>query len=192
MIYPGLYRSPEISRRRKGMIKDLKDKKNNIIKETKIHQDTFIAQTADVVGDVTIGKGSSLWYGTVARGDMSYISIGDCTNIQDNATVHVDTNLPCIIGDYTTVGHNAVVHGCKVGNNCLIGMGAVILNNAVIGDNCIIAAGSLITEGANIPDNSLVMGSPGKVRRQVTDEDIETVKENAIRYEELWRNEHVD
>lgn len=173
------------------MIKDLKDKKNNLEKKTKIHLDTFIATTADVIGDVTIGEGSSIWYGAVARGDMSYITIGKCTNIQDNATVHVDTNLPCEIGDYTTIGHNAVVHGCKVGNNCLIGMGAILLNGAVIGDNCIIAAGSLITEGAVIPPNSLVMGSPGKVRREVTKEDIETVRQNAVRYEELWRNEHI-
>lgn len=173
------------------MIKDIKDKKNNIEKNTKINSEAFIAETADVVGDVTIGEGSSMWYGAVARGDMSYIKIGKKTNIQDNATVHVDTDLPCIIGDYVTVGHNAVVHGCEVGNNCLIGMGAIILNGAVIGDNCIIAAGSLITEGAVIPPNSLVMGSPGKVRREVTAEEIETIKDNAVRYEELWRSEHV-
>lgn len=173
------------------MIKDIKDKKNNIEKNTKINSEAFIAETADVVGDVTIGEGSSMWYGAVARGDMSYIKIGKKTNIQDNATVHVDTDLPCIIGDYVTVGHNAVVHGCEVGNYCLIGMGAIILNGAVIGDNCIIAAGSLITEGAVIPPNSLVMGSPGKVRREVTAEEIETIKDNAVRYEELWRSEHV-
>lgn len=167
------------------MIRDLKDKKTNI------HPNAFIAETADVLGDVTIGQGSSLWYGAVARGDMSYITIGKYTNIQDNATVHVDTDLPCKIGDYTTVGHNAVVHGCEVGNNCLIGMGSIILNGAVIGDNCIIAAGALITEGAIIPPNSLVMGSPGKVKREVTKEEIETVRYNAIRYEELWRNEHI-
>ncbi|MDU5082794.1 gamma carbonic anhydrase family protein [Tissierella carlieri] len=167
------------------MIRDLKDKKTNI------HPEAFIAETADVLGDVTIGEGSSMWYGAVARGDMSYITIGKFTNIQDNATVHVDTNTPCEIGDYTTIGHNAVVHGCKIGNNCLIGMGSIILNGAVIGDNCIIAAGALITEGAVIPSNSLVMGSPGKVRREVSKEEIETVKYNAVRYEELWRNEHL-
>lgn len=166
------------------MIRDLKDKKTNI------HPEAFVAETADVLGDVTIGEGSSMWYGAVARGDMSYITIGKFTNIQDNATVHVDTNRPCEIGDYTTIGHNAVVHGCKVGSNCLIGMGSIILNGAVIGDNCIIAAGALITEGAVIPPNSLVMGSPGKVRREVSKEEIETVKYNAVRYEKLWRNEH--
>ncbi len=166
------------------MIRDLKDKKTNI------HPEAFIAETADVLGDVTIGKGSSMWYGAVARGDMSYITIGEYTNIQDNATVHVDTNRPCEIGDFTTVGHNAVIHGCKVGNNCLIGMGAIILNGAVIGDNCIIGAGTLITGRAVIPPNSLVMGSPGEVKRELTVNEIEKVKYNAVRYEELWRNEH--
>jgi carbonic anhydrase/acetyltransferase-like protein (isoleucine patch superfamily) len=166
------------------MIRDLKEKK------TKIHDDTFIAESADVLGDVTIGEGSSMWYSSVARGDMSYIIIGKCTNIQDNASVHVDTNQPCEIGDYVTIGHNAVVHGCKIGNNSLIGMGSIILNGAVIGDNCIIGAGALVTEGTVIPPNSLVMGSPGKVKKEVSEEQIKTVRQNAIRYEELWRNEH--
>lgn len=167
------------------MIRDLKDKK------TKIDKNAFVADTADVLGDVTIGEGSSMWYGSVARGDMSYIKIGKFTNIQDNATVHVDTDLSCEIGDYVTVGHNAVVHGCKIGNNCLIGMGSIVLNGAVVGDNCIIGAGALITEGAVIPPNSLVLGSPGKVRREVTEEEIKTVKYNAVRYAELWKNEHI-
>lgn len=167
------------------MIKDLKDKKTNI------HEDTFMAETADVMGDITIDKGSSLWYGAVARGDMNYITIGEYTNVQDNATLHVDTNSPLEIGDYTTIGHNAVVHGCKVGSNCLIGMGAIILNDAVIGDNCIIGAGAVVTERTIIPPNSLVIGTPGKVRRKVSEEEIEIIRHNAIRYEELWRNEHI-
>lgn len=167
------------------MIKDLKDKKTNV------HPETFVAETADVLGNVKIGIGSSMWYGAVARGDMETITIGDHTNIQDNATIHVDTDEPCKIGDYTTVGHNAIIHGCTVGNNCLIGMGAIILNGAVIGDNSIIGAGSLITEQTIIPPNSLVIGSPGKVRRQVTEEEIKAINENAVRYEVLWKNEHI-
>lgn len=167
------------------MIKDLKDKKTNV------HPETFVAETADVLGNVKIGIGSSMWYGAVARGDMETITIGKHTNIQDNATVHVDTDEPCKIGDYTTVGHNAIIHGCTIGNNCLIGMGAIILNGAVIGDNSIIGAGSLITEQTIIPPNSLVIGSPGKVRRQVTEEEIKAIKENAVRYEVLWKNEHI-
>lgn len=166
------------------MIKDLKDKKVNI------HPDTFIAETASIVGDVTIGEGSSFWYGSVARGDMNYVKIGKFTNIQDNATVHVDSERPCVIGDYTTVGHNAIIHGCTVGDNCLIGMGAIILNGAVIGDNSIIAAGALITEDSVIPENSLVMGSPGKIRRQVDEEGVKRIRQNAITYEKMWK-EHI-
>lgn len=167
------------------MIKDLKNKKANI------NKNTFIAGSAYVLGQVTIGEGSSIWYGTVVRGDMSYIKIGKFTNIQDNVTVHVDTNHPTKIGDYVTVGHNAVVHGCEIGNNSLIGMGAIILNGAVIGENSIIGAGALITEGSIIPANSLVIGTPGKVRRQVTEDEIKVTKDNAIRYEKLWKEEHI-
>lgn len=159
-------------------------------KKVEIHSEVFIAKSADVMGDVTIGEGSSIWYGAVARGDMDYITIGKFTNVQDNATLHVDTDTPLEIGDYTTIGHNAVVHGCKVGNNCLIGMGSVILNNAIIGDNCIIGAGAVITEGANIPANSLVVGTPGKAIRVVKEEEIKDVRYNAIRYEKLWREKH--
>lgn len=167
------------------MIKNLKKKK------TKIDNGTFISDSADVLGDVTVGVGSSIWYGAVVRGDMSYIRIGKFTNIQDNATVHVDTNQPTEIGDFVTIGHNAIIHGCKVENNTLIGMGAIILNGAVIGENSIIGAGSLITEKTIIPPNSLVIGTPGKVKRQVTDEEIKIIKDNAIRYEKLWRDEHI-
>lgn len=166
------------------MIKELKDQKPNI------HIDTFIAESADVIGDVTIGKASSFWYGAVARGDMSHIKIGEYSNVQDNATLHVDKKFPCEIGDYTTVGHNAIIHGGIVGNNCLIGMGAIILNGAKIGDNSIIAAGSLITEGTEIPENSLVIGSPGKVIRNLEEKDIEKIIDNAKEYEDLWKNKY--
>ena len=165
--------------------------KNIGTKKPQIHPDTFIAESADVLGDVIIGEGSSIWYGTVVRGDIQNIKIGKYTNIQDNATVHTETEMPTEIGDYTVVGHNAIVHGCKVGNNCLIGMGAIVLNRAVVGDNSIIGAGSLVTEGKVIPPNSLVMGTPGKVVRQVTEEEIENIKKNAIRYYELWKSKHI-
>lgn len=156
-----------------------------------IHDNAFVADSADVLGDVTIGEGSSIWYGSVVRGDIENIKIGKYTNIQDNATVHTETNIPTELGDYTVVGHNAIIHGCTVGNNCLIGMGAIVLNKAVIGDNSIIAAGSLITEGKIIPPNSLVMGTPGKVIRQVTEEEIADIKKNAIRYYDLWSKKHI-
>lgn len=166
------------------MIKDLKEKKTNI------HENAFVADTASVIGDVTLGEGSSIWYGAVARGDMNYIKIGRYSNIQDNSTVHQDTKFPCEIGDYVTVGHNTVIHGCKVGDNCLIGMGSVILNGAQIGENCIVAAGSVVTEGAIIPANSMIMGIPAKVKRQLTEKEIEKIKNNAIRYEALWKEYH--
>lgn len=156
-----------------------------------IHKNAFIADSADVLGQVIMGEGSSIWYGAVVRGDIENIKIGKYTNIQDNATVHTETNIPTELGDYTVVGHNAIIHGCRVGNNCLIGMGAIVLNRAVIGDNSIIAAGSLITEGKIIPPNSLVMGTPGKIVRQVTEKEIEDIKKNAIRYYELWKDKHI-
>lgn len=164
------------------MIKNLKDKRPNIDK------DTFIAESADVLGNVIIEEGASLWYGAVARADINYIKIGKHTNIQDNATLHIDIHNPLTIGDYTTVGHNAVVHGCTVGDNCLIGMGAIVLNGAKIGENSIIGAGTVVTEGSEIPPNSLVIGIPGKVRRKLTEEEIKTTKENAIMYEKLWKD----
>ena len=159
--------------------------------EPNIHNDTFIADTAMVIGDVNIGEGTSIWYGAVLRGDIENITIGKFSNIQDNATVHTETDIPTKVGDYTVVGHNAVVHGCTIGDNCLIGMGAIILNEAIIGDNCIIGAGTVVTEGKNIPPNSLVMGVPGKVVRQVSDEEIEAIKKNAIRYNRLYKK-HID
>ncbi len=167
------------------MIKNINNKK------PEIHKESFVAHSADVLGDVIIGEGSSIWYGTVVRGDIERIQIGKFTNIQDNATVHTETNIPTTIGDYSVIGHNAIAHGCTIGDNCLIGMGAIVLNSAVIGDNSIIAAGSLITEGKVIPPNSLVMGTPGKVVRQVTESEIEDIKKNALRYYELWKNKHI-
>lgn len=155
--------------------------------EPKVHNDTFIADTALVIGDVNIGEGASIWYGAVLRGDIENITIGKFSNIQDNVTVHTEMDIPTKVGDYTVIGHNAIVHGCTIGDNCLIGMGAIIMNRAVIGDNCIIGAGTVITEGKNIPPNSLVMGIPGKVVRQVTDEEIEAIRKNALRYNRLYK-----
>ncbi len=167
------------------MIKDLKGIK------PQIHKDTFIAETAAVMGDVNIGEGSSVWFSAVVRGDIENITIGKYTNIQDNATVHTETDIPTKLGDYVVIGHNAIIHGCTIGDNSLIGMGATVLNNAVIGKNCIIGAGSVVTEGKIIPDNSMVIGLPGKTVRMVSDEEVEGIKENAIRYYNLWQK-HVD
>ena len=167
------------------MIKNLKGVKPII------HEKAFVAETADVIGDVEIGEGSSIWYGAVLRGDIEDIKIGKFSNIQDNATVHTETRIPTRIGDYTVIGHNAIIHGCTIGNNSLIGMGSTILNRAVIGNNCIIGAGTVVTEGKIIPDNSMVIGIPGKIVRQVTDEEAEGIRRNAIRYNELWKK-HID
>jgi len=167
------------------MIKDLKEQK------VKIHNTAFVADSADVIGDVIIGENSSIWYGAVVRGDIENIEIGKYTNIQDNAVVHTETNIPTKIGDYCVIGHNAIIHGCTIGNNTLIGMGAIILNRAVIGNNCIIGAGTVVTEGKIIPDNSMVIGIPGKVVRMVTEEEITLVKDNAIRYTKLYKK-HID
>lgn len=181
MHWGKFYAKDNIEVRRDEMIKNLKGVKPII------HEDAFVAETADVIGDVEIGEGSSVWYGAVLRGDIEDIKIGKYSNIQDNATVHTETHIPTRIGDYTVVGHNAIVHGCTIGNNSLIGMGSTILNRAIIGNNCIIGAGTVVTEGKIIPDNSMVIGIPGKIVRQVTEEEVEAIKTNAIRYNELYK-----
>lgn len=147
-----------------------------------IDSSVYIASGAVVIGDVKIDQGASIWFNSVLRGDIDRIHIGKYTNIQDNSTVHVMGDHPAIIGDYVTVGHNAVVHGCTIGNNCLIGMGAILLGYCKVGDNCIVAAGTLITEGKIIPANSMVMGVPGKVVRTLTDEEVKAIRESAINY----------
>ncbi|MDD4601032.1 MAG: gamma carbonic anhydrase family protein [Negativicutes bacterium] len=150
-----------------------------------IDKTVFIADGAAVIGDVNIGKGSGVWFNTVLRGDTHPIKIGKYSNIQDNSTVHVMHNHPAEIGDYVTAGHGAIIHGCIIGNNCLIGMAAIILSYAEIGDNCIIAAGSVVPERKKIPPNSLVMGVPGKIVRTVTPEEIEAIRNSAIDYKDL-------
>lgn len=131
--------------------------------------DTWIAPNATVLGDVTIGEGASVWYGCVIRGDTDKIRIGAQTNIQDLTMVHVDEGVPCTIGARVGVGHRAIIHGCTIEDECLIGMGAVILNRAVIGTGSVVAAGAVVPEGMIVPPGSLVMGVPGRVVRQVDD-----------------------
>ena len=136
---------------------------------------------------VTLKKRASLWYGTLICGDDNFISIGENTNIQDNCTIHIAKDKPTIIGDNVTIGHGATVHACKVGNNVLIGMGAIVLDGAEIGDNVIIAAGSLVPPGKKISSNTLVMGSPAKVVRELTKEEIMNIKTSADYYVKLAR-----
>lgn len=154
----------------------------------KIHESVYIAPTAIIIGDVEIGEGVSVWDGAVLRGDVSYIKIGKNTNIQDNAVVHVDYNEPTIIGENVTVGHMAVVHAAKIGNNVIVGIHAVILNGAEIGDGSVIGAGAVVTSRTKIPPKSLVLGIPAKVVRQ--GDDIEKMAvENGLIYQNL-REEH--
>ena len=138
----------------------------------------YIAPKATGVGDVTLEKDVNVWYGAVLRGDSGAIVIGEGTNIQDNCVIHEKT----AIGKYCTVGHGAIVHGCTVGDHCMIGMGAIVLNGAHIGRDCIIGAGALVPQGAVIPDGSLVVGMPGKVRREVTEAEIAENFASAGRY----------
>ncbi len=150
----------------------------------KIHETVFIAPGAVVQGNVTIGADSSIWYNAVVRGDRDCILIGKGSNIQDNAVVHLGSGYPVEIGDHVTIGHGAIIHGCKIGDNTMIGMGAILMNGCRIGKNCIIGAGALVTQNVEIPDNSLVIGNPGKVKRQVTEEEIHRNLENAQLYVE--------
>jgi len=153
----------------------------------KIHETAYIAPGAVVLGDVTVDEDVGIWYNAVVRGDRGSIVIGRGSNIQDNAVVHLDSPYPVTIGENVTVGHGAIVHGCTVGDNSLIGMGAILMNGAHIGKNCIVAAGALVTQGMEVPDGSLVMGSPAKVKRMVTEEEIAANLRNASRYVEEAR-----
>jgi carbonic anhydrase/acetyltransferase-like protein (isoleucine patch superfamily) len=147
-----------------------------------IHSSAFIAPGAAVMGDVTIAADVSVWYNAVLRGDVERIVIGRGTNIQDCCVVHTDIGLPAIIGDGVTVGHNAILHGCTVGSACLIGMGAILLNGSVIGDDSVVAAGSLVTEGKTFPSGSMIMGSPAKVTRSLTEREIAELRSGPGHY----------
>jgi carbonic anhydrase/acetyltransferase-like protein (isoleucine patch superfamily) len=127
----------------------------------------WVADSAAVIGDVALGEGVGIWFGAALRGDVEPIVIGDATNVQENCIFHTDAGFPLRVGRGCTIGHGAIVHGCTIGDNTLIGMGAIVLNGAVIGNNCLIGAGALVTERTQIPDNSLVVGSPAKVIRQI-------------------------
>ncbi|NNM83571.1 MAG: gamma carbonic anhydrase family protein [Burkholderiales bacterium] len=144
----------------------------------------FVAESATVVGNVKLGHQASVWFGAVVRGDVDSITIGDETNIQDCSVLHVDHEIPLVIGRGVTVGHSCVLHGCTVGNDTLIGIKSVVMSGAKIGNNCLIGANTLITEGKVIPDGSLVVGSPGRVIRELTLEEIEAIRENARHYVE--------
>ena len=147
-----------------------------------MRNEVFVAEGAICLGDILIGEGSSIWFHVTMRADRDVIRIGKKSNVQDNCVVHVDEGFPVEIGDYVTIGHGAVIHGCKIGDNSLIGMGAIVLNGAKIGKNCIVGAGALVTQGMEIPDNTLVIGSPAKVVRLLTEKEVAANKRNAEEY----------
>ena len=152
-----------------------------------VHDDSWIAPDANVIGKVVIEAGASVWFGSTLRGDNEEIRIGAGSNVQENTVMHTDMGYPLIIGAGCTIGHKAMLHGCILGENTLIGMGATVLNGAKIGKNCLIGAGALITEGKEIPDGSLVMGAPGKVVRQLDEAAIEGLRQSALHYQTNMR-----
>ena len=147
-----------------------------------IDKSVFVAEGARVIGNVEIGKDSSVWFNAVIRADLDEVKIGENSNVQDNAVIHTSEGFGVSIGDNVTIGHGAIVHGCTIKNNVMIGMGAIVLNGAVIEENCIIGAGTLVTQGKVIPAGSLAFGNPVKIVRQLTDKEIESIKDNAISY----------
>jgi carbonic anhydrase/acetyltransferase-like protein (isoleucine patch superfamily) len=153
-------------------------------KKPKLGKNVYIAKNATVIGDVTLGAQASVWYGAVLRGDINRIVVGHHTNVQDNAVLHLADDFPCLLGNWVTVGHSAIVHACKVGDEVLVGMGAVILDGAVIGKQSLIGAKALVTQGTKIPPGSLVLGAPAKVVRQLTKEERAGLK--------WWAEKYVD
>lgn len=151
-------------------------------RQPKLGRGVYIARGAVVLGDVTLGSYSSVWYNAVLRGDINRIAVGHHTNVQDNAVLHLADDFPCLVGNYVTIGHSAVVHACTVGDEVLVGMGAVILDGAVIGRQSIIGAGALVTQGVKIPPGSLVLGSPAKVARALTSKERAGLKSWAEKY----------
>ena len=151
------------------------------------HEDTWVAPDANLIGNVVLEEGASVWFGATLRGDNEEIRVGRGSNVQENCVFHTDMGYPMRIGENCTIGHKVMLHGCTIGDNSLIGMGATILNGAKIGRNCLIGAGALITENKEIPDGSLVMGAPGKVVRQLDGPAIAMLKASALHYQDNMR-----
>jgi len=156
-------------------------------KRPSVSRASFVASSADVAGEVELGEGASVWYGAVLRADLAPIKVGPGSNVQDGAVVHVDEDHPCVLGEDVTVGHRAVLHGCSVGDRCLVGMGAILLDGSAIGEECIVGAGSLVTQGKAFPPRSLILGSPAKVARELRPEEIASLREHARSYQDLAR-----
>ncbi|MEP4248840.1 gamma carbonic anhydrase family protein [Tateyamaria sp.] len=152
-----------------------------------IADDTWVAPDANLIGKMVLERAASVWFGCTIRADHEVILIGEGSNVQENCVMHIDAGFPLTIGKGCTIGHKVMLHGCTIGDNTLIGMGATVLNGAKIGKNCLIGAGALITEGKEIPDGSLVMGMPGKVVRQLDDAAIQGLRASALHYQDNMR-----
>jgi carbonic anhydrase/acetyltransferase-like protein (isoleucine patch superfamily) len=148
----------------------------------RIDPTAFVAPGARVVGDVELAARSSVWFNAVLRGDSDRVRVGEGSNIQDGAVLHTDAGSPCLVGEACTIGHRAVVHGCRIADGCLIGMGAIVLSNAVIGAHSLVAAGALVPQGKTFPPRSLLVGSPAKLLRELTDEDIANLIEPGVKH----------
>ncbi|MDI9333026.1 MAG: gamma carbonic anhydrase family protein [Cytophagales bacterium] len=148
-----------------------------------IHETAYVAHSAEVIGDVQLAEGSSVWFGVVIRGDSDAIRIGKGSNVQDLSMLHADAGVPLTIGENVTIGHQVMLHGCSIGDGSLIGIQAVVLNNAKIGKNCLVGAGSVVTEGKEFPDNALIIGAPAKVVRIMSDEQIAMLQGAAKHYQ---------
>jgi carbonic anhydrase/acetyltransferase-like protein (isoleucine patch superfamily) len=151
-------------------------------RKPEVAESAWVADSAQVMGDVALGQGASIWFGAIARGDSDRIVVGAGSNIQDGCVLHADEGLPLVIGERVTVGHQVMLHGCTIGDESLIGIGATVLNRARIGKHCLVGAGSLVTEGKEFPDGSMIMGSPARVVRQLTPEQIEGLRKSAQHY----------
>jgi carbonic anhydrase/acetyltransferase-like protein (isoleucine patch superfamily) len=150
-----------------------------------ISKEAFVAKNATVIGEVTIGKRSSIWYNVVLRGDIASISIGINTSVQDGSIVHCDVGVPTIIGNNVTIGHNVMLHACQVGDNSLIGIGAIVLDGAEVGEGAIVGAGAIVTPRTKIPPFTMALGVPAKVVRNLTEEEVKNLKEHALDYVKL-------
>lgn len=148
----------------------------------RVAESAWVAENAQVIGDVQLAPGSSVWFGATLRGDTDPIVVGEGSNIQDGSVLHADIGMPLTIGRHVTVGHQVMLHGCTIGDESLIGIGAVVLNGAKIGKNCLVGAGALVTEGKEFPDGSMIIGRPAKVTKQLTPEQIEGLRRSALHY----------
>ena len=163
------------------MIRVYRDKKPEVAKGA------FIAENASIVGEVSIEEEASVWFNAVMRGDIASIRLGKRSNVQDCVAVHVDYDVPTIIGENVTIGHGAIIHGCTIGDRCIIGMGAIVLSNSKIGNDCIVGAGSVVTERKEFPSGSLIIGTPARVVRKLTEDEKNAILENARHYVEISR-----